>query len=87
MKIQEFSCGRTEFIIVDDGRAGGYCRNRQIPYINALLFPRVLYLADRLSEHHCRSFTKTILSHGRYSADIIARAERLDKNALFHFFP
>lgn len=85
--IQEFLCGRAEFIIVDDGRAGGYCRNRQIPYINALLLPRVLYLADRLSGHLCRSGTEAILRHGRYSADIIARAERLDKNALVHFFP
>ena len=85
--IQEFLCGRTEFIIVDDGRAGGYCRHRQIPYINALLLPRVLYMADRLSEDLCRSFTEAILSHGRYSADIIARAERLDKNTLAHFFP
>ena len=85
--IQEFLCGRAEFIIVDDGRAGGYCRNRKIPFINALLLPRVLNMAGRLSEHLCRSVTEAIMRHGRYSADIIAKAERLDKNALVYFLP
>jgi predicted nucleic acid-binding protein len=42
--------GAGDFIIIDDGRGAGYCKKQQIPYINALLFPRILYL--------CRAFTE-----------------------------
>ncbi|MFZ7125290.1 MAG: hypothetical protein ACOWWM_03935 [Desulfobacterales bacterium] len=43
--IMAFLNGSGSFILIDDGPAAGYCRSRSIPYINALLVPRILALA------------------------------------------
>ena len=34
--------GAGAFIILDDGRGAAYCRRKAIPYVNALLIPRLL---------------------------------------------
>ena len=40
--IRLYKKGYGDFVITDDGRGAGYCKRHKIPFINALLFPRVL---------------------------------------------
>ncbi len=44
--IRHYLTGAGAFILLDDGKAAAYCRARRIPYINALLLPRILALTD-----------------------------------------
>ena len=82
-----FDKGAGEFIIIDDGRGAAWCRDHRIPYINALLFPRILQSVDILSKENCRTFMARIIGMGRYSAPIIAFARSCDIHHLKFFFP
>ena len=47
--IRCFEAGRYDFIITDDGKAAKYCSLNDIPFINALLLPRVLYFMNNFT--------------------------------------
>lgn len=85
--IMLFGKGAGDFIIIDDGRGAAWCRDHKIPYINALLFPRILQAIDILSTENCRRFMSRIISIGRYSSPIIAFARSCDTHYLKFFFP
>jgi len=76
-----------DFIVIDDGRGSGYCKRHCIPYINALLFPRILYLARLMSESGYRKKTAAIICKGRYAAKIIAYAETALRQDMAQFLP
>jgi hypothetical protein len=82
-----FHAGNGEFIMVDDGKAARHCRNNSIPYINALLFPRILYLADMVAESKYLQRTMILTKIGRYSQDIIDFARNSTKRELSFFLP
>lgn len=63
------------FVIIDDGKGARYCRVRKIPYINALLVPKIIYFSGHMSEHGCRKSMDTLISLGRYSPDILDFAQ------------
>jgi len=82
-----FQKGNADFIIIDDGEGAGYCRQNQIPYINALLFPKILLFSGHISQAECRSRVELVLSLGRYSREIIEYALRCDRENLKFFLP
>jgi hypothetical protein len=63
--------GQGEFVILDDGKGASYCRNNGIPYINALLVPRIIYFSGNLSAGACDDYMNRIIGFGRYSKKII----------------
>lgn len=75
------------FIVLDDGRAARYCRQRKIPYINAILFARIAYLAGMLTVKDYRGKYEKLSSIGRYSEEIMAYARHSSRKDIAHFLP
>lgn len=82
-----FAQGAGDFVLIDDRRGAGCCRSAGIPYINALLLPKILMFAGRLSESQCRRRTSQLLAGGRYSKKIVAVAAAASPQNLFRFMP
>lgn len=76
-----------DFILIDDGKGAGYCRKKGVPYISALLFPRLLHLAGKMSRTAYERKTEGILRRGRYSRKITEDAENCPADALEFFLP
>lgn len=85
--IRLFSRGEGDFIVIDDRKGASFCRNAGIPYINALLFPRILMVSGKLSESDFRKRTSQLLALGRYSKEIAAVAEGATRERLGRFLP
>jgi len=79
--------GYCDFVITDDGRAAGYCKRHEIPFINALLFPKVLHFSERLPENLCNPKMKRLFAAGRYSSAIKDWAMNCSKESLDFFLP
>ena len=79
--------GAGDFVIVDDRAAAVTCRTLNIPYINALLVPKVMFMAGRCSQDAFRHATEGLISIGRYSERILRTAERLSPTAMQGFLP
>jgi hypothetical protein len=85
--IRQFKAGFGRFIIIDDGKAARYCMKQGLPFINALLFPKVLVHCGRLSASDCTRRFQQLVRCGRYSSKIIELAERCPTNTLQQFSP
>ena len=85
--IRLFCRGEGDFVMIDDRKGAGFCKNAGIPYINALLFPRILLLAGALSSRDYRRQTVQLLETGRYSAKIAAYAAEAPRERLHRFWP
>lgn len=82
-----FLDGGSDFIIIDDGAGAGYCRREAIPYVNALLCPRLLAAGGRLSPDDARWAMARISDLGHYSAWIKRHADTCHDSALSAFLP
>ena len=80
--IKCFGAGDHDFIITDDGRAARYCKKNGLPFINGLLFPRLLYFADLISWQESNNKTDAIIRIGRYSTEVIEWARKCQKESL-----
>lgn len=82
-----FGRNHTDFVIIDDRKGALWCRSRNVPYINALLCARILFLAGHLSEgdYMCRS--RQLLEIGRYSRWVVDFARCCEEGALTVFLP
>lgn len=76
-----------DFIITDDGQAARYCHDNGIPFINALLFPRILFLTSTLSANTYNRKSQKIIAIGRYSHQIIDFAQNCSLHDLTPFLP
>jgi hypothetical protein len=76
-------CG--ELIILDDGKGAGFCKKNNIPYINALLVPRILRIVGILSGDEYETMTMRIIDCGRYSEKIIEYARTCSDEKLARF--
>ncbi len=85
--IHFFYFGVGDFIIIDDGEGAKYCRDNHIPYINALLFPRILFLTNSISKTEFNDKAEMIISVGRYSKPIIEYALNCSRDDLEQFLP
>jgi predicted nucleic acid-binding protein len=79
--------GRADFVIVDDRPAALCCRRLHLPYVNALLCPRILRLAGRLSPVEAADATIRLLDLGRYGRQIVAFARDCGDARLIFFAP
>jgi predicted nucleic acid-binding protein len=85
--IKCFKTGSQDFIITDDGRAARYCKENGLPFINALLFPRLLYFAGCVSWQESNDKMDAIIRLGRYSVEIIEWALNCQKESLAFAVP
>jgi len=79
--------GMGDFSIIDDGRALRYCKRVGLPFINALLFPRIMLLIQSItdSEYHARS--AEIIRFGWYTDRIIEIAANFPERSIQPFLP
>ncbi len=86
--IRHYLTGAGAFILLDDGRAAAYCRARNIPYINALLVPRILALANEaITAPAVADAMAHIYALGRYAPWVWEYARRVSDAALAPFRP
>ena len=86
--IRHFLGGVGDFLLLDDGRAAAYCRARKIPYVNALLMPRILALGDdAIAPPIVADAMGRIYALGRYAPWVRDHACRLSDAALAPFRP
>ncbi|MBP7734963.1 MAG: hypothetical protein KA369_03230 [Spirochaetes bacterium] len=77
--------GFGEFIIIDDGRGAQYCKKNGIPYINALLVPRLFFKVGWIDLEEKNRFMDGIIEHGRYASWVIEYARSCDDKELAYF--
>lgn len=82
-----FLSGEGEFVLIDDKKGGTYCKKNNIPYINALLLPRILWLAGKIDDKSRDAYTTRLVSIGRYSAAIREFARECSRDILYRFYP
>ena len=75
------------FVLMDDGKGARFCVAREIPFINALLVPKVLLYTGHLDTVSCDRACETLKTLGRYSARIIQRADHMSAQNLARFLP
>jgi hypothetical protein len=85
--IRLFIRGEGDFIVIDDRKGASFCRNAGIPYINALLFPRILMASGKLSDSEYCRLTESLLGFGRYSQKIVSAAADASRERLVRFLP
>ena len=76
---------RQGFILTDDGKAARLCHRLELPFINALLVPRIFYFAGILDEQESKTHMKNLGRSGRYSEKILTIADGLDRTDLNPF--
>jgi hypothetical protein len=83
--ISLFYEGKGDYIIIDDRKGGAFCRDKNIPYINALIAVKILFLRQLVTEEEYVSAWTWLVNNGRYSGKIIQRAENADEVKLAWF--
>lgn len=85
--LQQQMGGVGDFIIIDDGRAVKYCLKASLPFINALLFPRILLMVKAISASEYHQKKAEIIQYGHYSEGIVEMAQNLSDRAIQPFLP
>nr|WP_320190473.1 hypothetical protein [uncultured Desulfobacter sp.] len=75
------------FIIIDDAKAAKFCLRHKVPFINALLVPKILWFAGILNKNDYINKTALVIKEGRYSRTIIEKAKALSSSDLALFIP
>ncbi|MBN2467212.1 MAG: hypothetical protein JXD19_03580 [Deltaproteobacteria bacterium] len=83
--IRWFLNGAADCIIIDDGAGASYCKNNKIPYVNALLCARLLYLQRHISESDYHDAMRDLQHIGRYSRRIVEHALCCPQEGLVFF--
>ena len=79
--------GAGRFIIIDDGPAAAVCRREAIPYVNALLIPRLLDPTPALGGSGIDAAIQTIYTRGRYAPWVLEYALTCPPEELAFFRP
>jgi len=82
-----YATGGVDFVILDDGKGVNYCRKNAIPYINALLCPRILHWTGRLDRSAFLQAFDYLLEQGRYSFFVVEFAKKCNAQKLAFFMP
>lgn len=85
--IQQFINNQGDFIMLDDGKAARYCMKNELPFVNALLFPLILFFAGKMTVQTKEEKVARIIEIGRYSEKIIEIARGFNRNDLVRFLP
>jgi hypothetical protein len=81
------AANKRSFIIIDDAKAAKFCFRHKVPFINALLVPKVLWFAGIFDENDYIEGTARVIEAGRYSRTIIEKAKALSPSDLALFIP
>ncbi len=73
------------FVLVDDGRAARLCHAQQIPFINALLVPKLFWYSGVMDQKTYLKKTTQLCELGRYSKKIIEMAGQFSRKELTYF--
>ncbi len=73
------------FLIMDDGRGARWCLQTKIPFINALLVPKVLMFSDLVPKDNCVNKMILLCELGRYSNQVKDWAFSCSKEDLAFF--
>ena len=75
------------FIIMDDAKGARFCFSQKVPFINALLVPKILWFAGLLNKDDYLDKTARVIEKGRYSRTVIEKAKALSSSDLALFIP
>ncbi len=75
------------FILTDDKQAAKYCLNHHLPFINALLVPKVFWYGDIINKKVCEKKMAVLSTIGRYSEKITWYAFNCTQKDLIQFIP
>jgi predicted nucleic acid-binding protein len=84
---QSASPNQCSFIIIDDAKGAKFCLRHKVPFINALLLPKILWFAGILNKNDYIDKTALVIEEGRYSRTVIEKAEALSPSDLALFIP
>ncbi len=73
------------FILIDDGPAARWCTKQNIPFINALLVPKILMYKNLITKEDCENKMDILCGIGRYSKKIKTIAFALTRKELSYF--
>jgi hypothetical protein len=79
--------GAGTFIIIDDGPGAAFCRRSAIPYVNALLIPRLLNPHAAIADAPLAAAIQTIYASGRYAPWVLEYALTCPAEDLTFFLP
>ncbi len=79
--------GDSSFVLMDDGQGARYCGKHKIPYINALLVPKLFWYSGLMDQKTAHKKTNQLVDLGRYSKKIIQIAQHLTEKDLAPFIP
>jgi hypothetical protein len=74
-----------DFILVDDGPAARFCQAQQIPFINALLIPKIFWYSGLMDSKAYLKKTDCLCELGRYSKKIMEKARQFSQTDLSYF--
>ncbi len=74
-----------DFIILDDRKGALFCKKNNIPYINALLVPKILFFSGFFSEAKYNLLSSLLFEEGRYSEKISQYASNMQIKDLSEF--
>ena len=83
--ISLYFTGAGDFIIIDDKKGAFFCRRKGIPYINALLAVKILYMLFLLPHKKFLEIYEWLKNNGRYSRTVIDWADNSTYNDLKFF--
>lgn len=83
--IDIFYEGKGDFVIMDDGKGGAFCRDNNIPYINALLAVKIMLMKKIVTEAEYADARRWLLKYGRYSEKVKLWTDNADEHMLSFF--
>lgn len=75
------------FILIDDGKAAQWCVKHDLPFINALLVPKIFWYAGLMTENECLNKMKALCRIGRYAEKVRDFAFDCTLNDVSFFLP
>jgi hypothetical protein len=75
------------FILIDDGQAAKFCHKNDLPFINALLIPKIFWYAGHMTHKQAIDHMTTLCRIGRYATAIKAFAFDCGLETLAGFLP
>jgi len=79
--------GNCDFIIIDDRKGILFCKQNNIPFINALIVPKILYFIGDINHKQYCIKTNLITQIGRYSDRVLDLAQKIHQKDLEIFLP
>ena len=73
------------FVLMDDGQGARFCARHHIPFINALLVPKIFWYSGLMDQTTAEQKMEKLTELGRYSRRIILKARQLTREDLAFF--